>query len=63
MTDLGERYTSTCFIDRQRVALNDISLLYGKLYGNAYGRNVSTRLIVYEYTTDDTGQFTGPHGE
>jgi hypothetical protein len=45
-TSFGNRYAGRYSVDWRRVALKDIRLLYGELYGNANRRNVSIRFIV-----------------
>jgi len=60
---MGDQYTSKGFVDRQRVTLKDNSLLYGKLYGYVYERNVSIRFIVTNIHGWIQHRFTAARGE
>lgn len=51
---MGDHYTGMCVTGWQRLALKDIRLLHGKLYGNVYERNVRICFIDACLHTGDT---------
>ena len=63
LTDFGNRYASKCFVDQKRLALTDIRLFRGKLYGNGNEWNVSICFFGMCIRPGDTTSPIVAHGE